>query len=125
MSRLASSEVDPEITVKQFEENLKTACKTCFRVSKPTKKINDRKSFPWWTSELTMMRKRANALRRLYQKTKHNQELREQRKTQYIPSIYCRSAKEYRESFRKVLQGDCLMLYAARTQQLLMNPNPQ
>jgi len=39
------------------------------------------KSAPRWTEELEVMRKRVNALRRRYQRTKKNEELREQRKT--------------------------------------------
>jgi translation initiation factor RLI1 len=37
-------------------------------------------SVPWWTEELTIKRKRRNALRRRYQRTKNNEELREYRK---------------------------------------------
>jgi len=38
---------------------------------------------PWWTEELTFQRKRFNALRRRYQRTTNNNELRERRKNQY------------------------------------------
>jgi hypothetical protein len=41
------------------------------------------KSFPWWTQELTLMRKRVNALRRRYQRTTNNDDLREWHKNQY------------------------------------------
>ena len=39
---------------------------------------------PWWTDELTVMRKRTNALRRRYQRTRKREGLREQRKTIYL-----------------------------------------
>ena len=41
------------------------------------------KSVPWWTKELTIKMKRLNALRRCYQRTKNNEQLREQRKSKY------------------------------------------
>jgi hypothetical protein len=46
-------------------------------------KENRHKSVPWWTVELTLMRKRINALRRRYQRTTNNEDLRKSRKTQY------------------------------------------
>jgi hypothetical protein len=42
------------------------------------------KTVPWWTEELTTTRKKLNALRRKYQRTRNNEELRHQRKTQCI-----------------------------------------
>jgi len=48
-----------------------------------TKKTTKHKSFPWWTEELTLKRKRINALRRRYQRTTNNDDLREKRKNQY------------------------------------------
>ena len=47
------------------------------------KKITN-KSVPWWTDELTVMRKRTNALRRRDQRTRKHEGLREQRKTVYL-----------------------------------------
>ena len=41
------------------------------------------KSVPWWTEELTVKRKKLNSLRKLYQRTKNNQQLRERRKSRY------------------------------------------
>jgi len=46
------------------------------------KKITN-KSVPWWRDELTVMRKRTNALRR-YQRTRKHEGLKEQRKTVYL-----------------------------------------
>jgi hypothetical protein len=42
-----------------------------------------RRTVPWWSEELTIMRKRLNALRRRFQRKKDNDELRTQRKIQY------------------------------------------
>jgi len=41
------------------------------------------RTVPWWTDELTTMRKRTNALRRQFQRTTNNESLRESRKRQY------------------------------------------
>jgi len=41
------------------------------------------KSVPWWTEELTIKRKKLNALRRSYQRKKNNEDLREHRKNRY------------------------------------------
>jgi hypothetical protein len=38
---------------------------------------------PWWTSELTIIRKKINAMRRRYQRTNGDDNLRENRKRQY------------------------------------------
>jgi len=45
--------------------------------------ITNHKSVPWWTEEITLMRKRINARRRRYQMTTNNNDLRERRKNQY------------------------------------------
>jgi hypothetical protein len=47
------------------------------------KNTTKHKSVPWWTEELTLKRKRINALRRRYQRTTNNDGLRERRKNQY------------------------------------------
>jgi len=39
---------------------------------------------PWWTEELTVLRKRTNALRRSYQRTTNNENLRQDRKEMYF-----------------------------------------
>ncbi|PSN51387.1 hypothetical protein C0J52_04451 [Blattella germanica] len=54
------------------------------------------KSVPWWTDCLTITRKRVNALRRRYQRTKNNEELRESRKQQYFEE-----KKKYQIQIRK------------------------
>jgi aspartokinase len=43
-----------------------------------------KKSVPWWTDNLTTMRKKTNALRKLYQRTRNNEDLRESRKQKYF-----------------------------------------
>jgi len=48
------------------------------------KKNSKKKSVPWWTESLTIMRKRVNACRRQYQRTRNDEEQRERRKQKYV-----------------------------------------
>jgi len=69
--------------VEKFDETVQTTCReTCKHLNKPNSKAKGW-SVPWWTVALKIMRKRTNALRRLYQRTKNNSDLRESRRTQY------------------------------------------
>jgi len=74
---------DIEIAVDLFQEPFTLTCKKSFKIRQATKKTTKDKSIPWWTEELTLMRKRINALRRRYQRTTNIQNLRESRKNQY------------------------------------------
>jgi len=48
-----------------------------------TRKKNNKKSVPWWTDSLNILRKRVNACRRLYQRIRNDEKLREGRKQKY------------------------------------------
>jgi len=74
---------DIESAVDLFQEALILTCKKSFKIRRATKKTTKHKSVPWWTVELTVMRKRINALRRRHQRTTNNEDLRESRKNQY------------------------------------------
>ena len=88
--------LDEELTQKVSTcpdiEQLMETCYTCireasngaFRVSKGKKQQTRGKSVPWWTTELTILRKRVNALRRRFQRTVNNEQLREERRIQYL-----------------------------------------
>jgi hypothetical protein len=45
--------------------------------------MTKQKSVSWWTKELTIKRKRLNALKRRYQRMKNNEELREYHKNMH------------------------------------------
>ena len=70
----------------ELQAVLDYACRFSFRQTGPTKKVLRHKSVPWWTSRLTTNRKEVNAKRRRYQRTKENNELREQRREKYLAS---------------------------------------
>jgi hypothetical protein len=74
---------DIESSVDLFQEALISSCNKSFKIRRATRITTKYKSVPWWTEKLTLMRKRTNALRRRYQRTTNNDELRESRKKQY------------------------------------------
>jgi len=68
------------------------ACNAAFKVSRVLKRSITKPAVPWWTEELTVLRKRTNALRRRYQCTTNDENLRQERKEMYfftfiVPSI--------------------------------------
>jgi hypothetical protein len=72
-----------EVTsLRNAQQILKNTNASTASVTTNTKTITN-KSVPWWTDELTVMRKRTNALRS-YQRTRKHEGLREQRKTIYL-----------------------------------------
>ena len=82
MAKRATSGCDVEKTIDEFYEDLTAACNESFRTQLTLNKATTNRSVPWWTDELTIMR-RVNVLRR-YQRTTNNEELRTQRKAQYL-----------------------------------------
>ena len=79
-----TDEIDTEKLIELFQKVKKLARSKSFRTQRASKKAMSNKSFPWWTEELTIMRKRVNALRLRYQRTRNSEELREQRRTHYL-----------------------------------------
>jgi hypothetical protein len=59
-----SDETDIEKLIEEFHKVLKLTCSKSFRTQRASKRAISLKSVPWWTEELTIMRKRVNALRR-------------------------------------------------------------
>jgi hypothetical protein len=65
-----------EKQIDDFSRALRIACETSFKIRRTPKISYKHKFFPWWTQELTAMRKRTKVLRRKFQRTRHNAELR-------------------------------------------------
>ena len=61
---------------------VRAACNTAFQISKCSK-LKTRRTVPWWNDELKILRKKVNSLRRRYQRTLKNEDLRSERKIQY------------------------------------------
>ena len=85
--------------VDSFTEAIQTACKAAFKIINTQSETNQKKSVPWWTDSLTIMRKSNNALRRLHQRTRNNEELRESRKHRYLEE-----KKKYQYEIRREKQ---------------------
>ena len=83
LSTRATQVPDVDKLVDEFYEVLEEACRSSFLTTRASKSNSARRSVPWWSEELTIMRKRLNALRRRFQWTKNNEELRTQRRIQY------------------------------------------
>jgi hypothetical protein len=74
---------DIRLFIAKIDDTVQETCRTtCKTPSNLTRKAKGR-TVPWWTDALTTMRKRTNALRRLYKRTKNNNNLRESRRNQY------------------------------------------
>jgi len=83
LSTKTTTENNLEQHIEFISEEIQSACYGTFRKTTTRKKNNNKKTVPWWTDNLTIMRKRVNAYRRVFQRTKHNEILREDRKKNY------------------------------------------
>jgi len=75
----ARSAPNTEEIVEKLQEALNKPCKSSFRQTRTTittKKGAQHKSVPWWTQRLTILRKKVNAQRWRYQRTKGDRVLR-------------------------------------------------
>ena len=95
-----AEEADIEKSTEEFHVILKTACNKTYRKHRTSKKTTTHISVPWWTKELTILRKRTNTLRRRHQRTRNNEELRERRKVQYLEGKGQYAATIKREQIR-------------------------
>jgi len=63
---------------------MSSACEKSFKTAKAPKTSQKQKSVPWWTQELTVMRKTTNYLRSKFQRIRNNEEQREKDKEIYL-----------------------------------------
>ena len=84
LSSRVTENTDDEDSVNKLHEVLEEACSKSFKKRLASKKASKTRTVPWWSEELTILRKRLNALRRRYQRTKNEAELREARKNEYF-----------------------------------------
>ena len=57
---------DIELTTEKYQGSMDAACRKSFRTRKGWEETIEHKSAAWWTTELTIMRKKINAMRRRY-----------------------------------------------------------
>ena len=69
--------------ISKFTSTITATCDAVFKVSRAGHCFTKGRSVPWWTCELTILRKRAMALRRRYQRTTKDDNLRQERKLLY------------------------------------------
>lgn len=96
MATMVSEQQDPEVIVNTFQTIISETCNKTFKCRSPTMKEINTKSVPWWSSELTIMRKLVNAQRRRFQRTTGNEELRESRKI-----IYQQGKRNYQNAIKQ------------------------
>jgi hypothetical protein len=84
LCEILTLESDTENVVRKYQNSLVAASKKSFKVRQLMQKTIGYKLVPWWTRELTIMRKKINAMRRRYQQTLQDNNLRETRKPQYL-----------------------------------------
>jgi hypothetical protein len=69
--------------MSKFTSIITATCDAAFKVSKVGDRVTKERKVPWWTGELTLLRKRALALRRRYQRTRNDDNMRHERKLRY------------------------------------------
>jgi hypothetical protein len=89
--------------VDDYNDAVKRECDKTSPIQKSSRQAASHKSVRWWTVELTVLRRRTNALRRLYQRTKNDEELRTRRKMKYLESksTYAATIKKEKSNFWK------------------------
>jgi hypothetical protein len=71
---------DTEELMSKFSSIITATCDAAFKVSRTRDRDTKERSVPWWSSELTVLRKLALALRRRYQRTRNDNNLRQEKK---------------------------------------------
>ena len=74
---------DTERVIQKFTSAITAACNTTFQVTKPGNQAAKKQRVPWWTNDLMLLWKKTLALRRRFQRTKNNDNLRLERRQQY------------------------------------------
>jgi len=77
-------------------------CDAAFKKSGAGDRVTKGRKVPWWTSELTILRERAIALRRRYQRTRNDDNLRQERKLQYQEGKRHYQAKLHEEKLKSL-----------------------
>jgi hypothetical protein len=73
-----------EKQIEYFSGSMRIVSEQSFKTEEARKQSQRNRSVPWWTHELTVMRKTTNNLRRKYQRKRDNAEQRETNKAAYF-----------------------------------------
>jgi len=82
--------------MEKYEEVIRLTCKETLKLTKQQQTFTKGKSVPSLTDPLTILRNRTQALRRRFQRTTNNEELRENRKNRYLAE-----KRKYKAAIRK------------------------
>lgn len=93
LSQKIRNSTDTGESIRKLTSAITTACDATLQVLRPGKRATRERSVPWWNNELTTLRKKTLAMRRRYQRTKHNADLRQDRRLQYQESNRTYQAK--------------------------------
>jgi 5-methylcytosine-specific restriction endonuclease McrA len=74
---------DTDEIMSEFTSIITATSDAAFKTTRAGDRVMKGTTVPWWTNELTILRKRALALRRRYQRTRNDDNLRQERKLQY------------------------------------------
>jgi hypothetical protein len=74
---------DTDELMSKFTSIITANFDAAFKVSRAGDRATKERKVPWWTSEITILRERALALRRRYQRTRNYDNLRHERKLRY------------------------------------------
>jgi hypothetical protein len=69
--------------IQKFTSAITAAYDTTFQATRSGNQAAKKRSVPWWTKDLTILRKKLLALRRRFQRTKNDDNLRLERRQQY------------------------------------------
>ena len=83
ISNVLAKGIDIERNIDIIEESIISTCRRTFGRHKTTNNNRKKNSVPWWNTHLTAMGRKVNANRRLFQRTKNDEALRERRKATY------------------------------------------
>jgi len=61
LSQTVAAAACMETVIEELQEALETACRSSFRIRNISQKATSHKSVPWWTQNLTILRKKVNA----------------------------------------------------------------
>jgi hypothetical protein len=83
LSNKVKQDTDAGETMHKFISATAAASDAATRASRASERALKKQSIPWWTGELTLLHKKVLALRRRYQRTRNDENLRYERRLQY------------------------------------------
>jgi hypothetical protein len=86
LSQKVEHSTDIGEVIRKLTSAITAACDASFQVLLPGKRASKERSVPWWNEELTTLCKKTLAMRRRYQRTKNDADLRQERRLRYQES---------------------------------------